>query len=348
MSRSIPMSRLATVSAIALAVAAHAVVVRGLYSEPEILLEGSAGAAEARIGSYFEDVSQGTLTPEDAEDLAEETPPEPLEPTPPEEIPQDQPAPVETAEVAEPAPLTPPVETPVETPVDTQPLTAQIPQTPDGMIPLAPQPELIEAQPEPLPEVLPDVTELAEAPPPEPLPAETPEVTEVLEAEAEPTLAESSKRPMLRDPRLETPVRPDPKPAPKPKPKVAQKQGNKQQKIEATAGASDGKATAQATTKGQGGGKTREAGNARASNYPGQVYRKLSRVRKPKVRGRGSVTVRFSVTGSGGLGGLSVARSSGSAEIDQAALSMVRRAAPFPNPPSGAQRDFRIPIDFTR
>ena len=344
MSRSIPMSRLATVSAIALAVAAHAVVVRGLYSEPEILLEGSAGAAEARIGSYFEDVSQGTLTPEDAEELAEETPPE--------EIPQDQPEPVETAEVAEPAPIEPPVEvpveTPVETPVDTQPLTAQIPQTPDGMIPLAPQPELVETQPEPLPEVLPDVTELAEAPPPEPRTAETPEVTEVLEAEAEPTLAESSKRPMLRDPQLETPVRPDPKPAPKPKPKVAQKQGNTQQKIEATAGASDGKATAQATTKGQGGGKTREAGNARASNYPGQVYRKLSRVRKPKVRGRGSVTVRFSVTGSGGLGGLSVARSSGSAEIDQAALSMVRRAAPFPNPPSGAQRDFRIPIDFTR
>ncbi|MEL6647438.1 MAG: TonB family protein [Pseudomonadota bacterium] len=44
------------------------------------------------------------------------------------------------------------------------------------------------------------------------------------------------------------------------------------------------------------------------------------------------------------MAGLSVSKSSGSARLDLAALSMVRRAAPFPAPPPGARRNFSINI----
>jgi protein TonB len=54
--------------------------------------------------------------------------------------------------------------------------------------------------------------------------------------------------------------------------------------------------------------------------------------------------VAFSVSASGGLAGVSIARSSGSAALDAAALRMVQRAAPFPPPPKGAQRSFSISI----
>ena len=60
---------------------------------------------------------------------------------------------------------------------------------------------------------------------------------------------------------------------------------------------------------------------------------------------RGATVVAFRVAGSGGLAGLSVARSSGSAALDRAALRVVQRAAPFPAPPAGAQRSFSIKIE---
>ena len=67
----------------------------------------------------------------------------------------------------------------------------------------------------------------------------------------------------------------------------------------------------------------------------------------------GSVTRFFAKLGTPGfsidqlmeLAGLSVARSSGSAALDRAALRVVQRAAPFPAPPAGAQRSFSIKIE---
>ncbi|MEO0634986.1 MAG: TonB family protein [Pseudomonadota bacterium] len=41
---------------------------------------------------------------------------------------------------------------------------------------------------------------------------------------------------------------------------------------------------------------------------------------------------------------MSIRRSSGSAELDRAAIQMIQRAAPFPPPPPGAQRSFNMPI----
>ncbi|MEM1377022.1 MAG: TonB family protein [Pseudomonadota bacterium] len=90
------------------------------------------------------------------------------------------------------------------------------------------------------------------------------------------------------------------------------------------------------------------AGRAAVSNYPGKVRRDVARTRVRRAGGRGVAYVRFTVTASGGLGSARISRSSGNANVDRAALSHVRRAAPFPKPPAGAQRTFTIPIEFRR
>jgi len=101
-------------------------------------------------------------------------------------------------------------------------------------------------------------------------------------------------------------------------------------------------------------GKARNAGNAAVTNYPGKVRAKVARAagRIPRsIRAGRDVVVSFTVTSSGGLGGVSVARSSGSPALDAAALSAVRRAAPFPAIPDGAGRSswqFTIPMGLGR
>lgn len=139
-----------------------------------------------------------------------------------------------------------------------------------------------------------------------------------------------------RDTPQKTATKAQPKPAATPAPR-----GNST--TTAQAGQSTGKATATATSSGSGGAQ-KSAGNAAASNYPGLVMRKLSRVSRPRVSSKGAALVAFGVTANGGLSGVSIARSSGSAELDRAALTVVQRAAPFPAPPTGAQRSFSVEI----
>nr|WP_258571259.1 TonB family protein [Flavimaribacter sediminis] len=93
------------------------------------------------------------------------------------------------------------------------------------------------------------------------------------------------------------------------------------------------------------------SGNAAIANYAGKVRRKILRsVRMPRNLSRRSVvTVRFSVTSSGGLASVRVVRGSGSSEIDARALDTVRRAAPFPKFPRGTNRNswqFTVPLEF--
>lgn len=85
-----------------------------------------------------------------------------------------------------------------------------------------------------------------------------------------------------------------------------------------------------------------EAGNAAASNYAGKVMRKINRTRKPSVGVRGTAIVGFKITADGGLGSVQILRSSGESRVDQAALDHLRRAAPFPAPPPGAERRFQV------
>jgi protein TonB len=120
--------------------------------------------------------------------------------------------------------------------------------------------------------------------------------------------------------------------------------------VDSKAGKQDGKVTARAASSGTVRSKTTSAssGNAAAANYPGKVFAKIARTRQRNAGGRGVVHVSFHVSASGQPVRIAVSRSSGNARVDKAALAHVKRAAPFPRPPSGARTRFVIPIEFRR
>ncbi len=166
-----------------------------------------------------------------------------------------------------------------------------------------------------------------------PQPAQSPPLSEVIRgAEPAPDMTRSP-RPIAR------PDKPEPRPKPKAQPAP---RGNAQHTQRAgSATGSDASSATRAGTPRAGGS---EQGNAAVSNYPGKVMRRLSRASRPRVGVRGEVLITFTIAGNGGLAGTSVARSSGSPRLDNAALQVVRRAAPFPRPPRGAQRSFSVRI----
>ncbi|MBM1813662.1 cell envelope integrity protein TolA [Pseudosulfitobacter pseudonitzschiae] len=178
----------------------------------------------------------------------------------------------------------------------------------------------------------------AREPPSEVTAALTPEVQQALPEEP---ATQVSRRPALRPKSIEAQApKPQPKPAPKPKP---QPKGNA--KANAVSGNTDGQAGAKARAAAdRQAAAAAKAANAAASNYPGQVMARIARLPRPRTSSRGSATIAFTIAGNGGLSGAQVAASSGSAQLDQAALDLVRRASPFPPPPKGAQRSFSIRI----
>lgn len=65
---------------------------------------------------------------------------------------------------------------------------------------------------------------------------------------------------------------------------------------------------------------------------------------------RGTVTLAFTIDRSGRLVSSRVAQGSGSRRLDQAALALLGRAAPFPAPPAGSPDalSFTVPVAFAR
>lgn len=172
--------------------------------------------------------------------------------------------------------------------------------------------------------------------PANPMPAQAVSSSEILTA-IEDTAPRVSPRPTARPDAIEqrairraaetSPARPQP-------------HGNAQ--TNATRGSASGRTTGQTTSSGP--AQPQSAGNAAAGNYPGEVQRRIARQRLPRVRSTGVAQVSFTVAPNGSLAALGLARSSGSAELDQEAVNLIRRAAPFPPPPAGAQRSFTIPV----
>lgn len=79
--------------------------------------------------------------------------------------------------------------------------------------------------------------------------------------------------------------------------------------------------------------------------YPGI----LRRLRAAGYTTSGSTVVGFTIDREGRLTMLEVSRSSGVPEVDEAALDMVRRAAPLPKPPPdlpGATVKLSLPVSF--
>ncbi|MFQ6554223.1 TonB family protein [Aestuariibius insulae] len=291
-----------------IAVTFHLVPALAFVSEEEALIESRTGSFEARIGSSFADFSQGILEAEAvtaSETLTPQTPEQAEPKTSAEPI---SPSDTVSAETAIPRPTSDALAGP-EAPV----LAPSQPSTPQSAERVSPR--------------------SAEQTPP----------AETLRAIESTTAVSRSLRPSPRPDRprqAERPRRSEP-----PQTEQAPSRGNRAQQNQ-TAGSAQGTQRATSAQAGVSSGQAVEAGTtAAATNYPGEVMRRISRVPKPRVGSRGLAVVSFSIAASGGLQSASIAQSSGSARLDQAALQVIQRAAPFPPPPAGARRSFSIRIE---
>ena len=80
------------------------------------------------------------------------------------------------------------------------------------------------------------------------------------------------------------------------------------------------------------------SGNAAVGNYAGRVLVHLNNTPPVGATARGSARVVFVINPDGTLASVDVVQSTGTFELDNAAKSQVRRAAPFPVPPGGTSR----------
>ena len=87
------------------------------------------------------------------------------------------------------------------------------------------------------------------------------------------------------------------------------------------------------------------AGNSEYSNYSGKVMKHLSRLRRPRASGPGSAYIRFVIASRGTIEHIEVSQSSGSSRFDREALIFVKKASPFPPPPTGISRSFTVEIE---
>lgn len=305
-------SRSAKMVAASTAFCVHAAALWAFVGTSEIRVEGDAGSPEAaRLGSSFADMAAGTLSASPPLETTPQTRPDEAEP--------DVTAahePHRPAQAGHTAP-TPPVKSMA---------VAALPADQAEAIP-------------------PDTVQPAQPARPSATPPDTPEV---LSPADEPNASVTrSKRPRTRSAEFEKRHEPAP-PArtarKEPGPKAAEPQPHGNSNRNARAGAATGSEQAKATAQSRNNGKSSQSGNAAASNYPGKVMRRISQVPKPRVGRRGTAVVSFTVGSGGTLAAISLARSSGSGELDQAALRVIRRAAPFPAPPPSARRNFTIRI----
>lgn len=77
----------------------------------------------------------------------------------------------------------------------------------------------------------------------------------------------------------------------------------------------------------------------------------LSKVAKAKKEGRyqgtpGATSVAFSIGDAGEVVSVAIVRPSGDQSLDDEAIAMVKRGAPYPPPPPGGRRDYAITLRF--
>lgn len=328
----------------------------------EILIEGGEEAGLMLLGNAPEDQSAAGDTATEA-DTTQVTIIPVVDAKPVETV---EARPVETVDAVEPVDEITPEITVHETVEPVVETATEAVATPDEVEPVIEEPmqmALATAMPEVLTAttVTPENTENVVAPVVEAVEPETPEVVEAVPqprpervtAEAEPAAKPKPAEVKKPEPVKQAAKKPQEKKAPaKPpaKEKATAGTGGKNQ-TDSKRGVVDGDAqgkTASASRK----GSNSSAGNASVSNYPGKVAAKLRRAvrsisRAARSKARSDVHVTFVVNAGGGVGGVSVVRSSGSPELDQAAIAIVRRAAPFPPIPQEAGRSswsFTLPL----
>lgn len=181
--------------------------------------------------------------------------------------------------------------------------------------------------------------------PDEPAPADAAEPE--AEPDVDPTVMPAPPQPRARPPRPAPPVETAARTVEPPREPPAAKKPPPPKRASAPSDA--GAASSGAGGGGQGLGQ----GDPQASRYRSQVAAKLMANRfypngARRDRLEGTATVAFMIDRRGRAGDIAVVRSSGSAILDEAARSMVRRAEPFPPPPAslGNSVAIRAPLRF--
>ncbi|GLQ11845.1 hypothetical protein GCM10007913_37770 [Devosia yakushimensis] len=286
----------------------------------------SVSSVSSNLTSTLEEGSAENLVSSGSETVSPE-PSETLEPVEP-EIETAQP-PVEEAlppEAVEPPPPeeAPPVETATAEPVEAEPIEP-VTETMEVAVLATPM-----STPAPIDTVAPMATETVEpeevtdfnaAPVPHVLSFERPSAPTQRPRPQQPAPTQQATRPALQKP---------------------PQQGN--------SGQSNADSAAAQATAGQQGAQG-SGGAAQTASWERQVSRRLNNAKRyPRSAGgaTGTAVVRFTIAANGGLGGVSLIRSSGHPALDQAAIDAVTRAAPFPPPPDGTSRGLGVPVDFTR
>ncbi|MDO6728808.1 TonB family protein [Marinovum sp. 2_MG-2023] len=184
---------------------------------------------------------------------------------------------------------------------------------------------------------------VATEPPVSTEPAVSPKGSELITAQTPETAdPHASLRPKIRPPGFEQVAPPAPN---RPKKTATTQTPRGTAKTTTRAGAAQATGTNRAASTATPARKQAvKPGNAAAANYPGKVMARLRRAGTLKTGVKGKVRVQFTIAANGRLAAARVTRSSGSGKLDNAALRVIRRAAPFPKPPAGAQRTFSLTL----
>ncbi|WP_106751290.1 TonB family protein [Pannonibacter carbonis] len=206
--------------------------------------------------------------------------------------------------------------------------------------------------------VVPPVAELTSIAPVDPMqpivPLLAPEQTPVEPEQAPVVTAMPEVKPVKPEPQKPETQKPEPqKPEPKKQPakKVAKVEKKAGAEINSQRGGEVVTSTAvQSNANGTADGSGDEQGEGARTNYKGKVIAKLRRAKQAaRGGGQGTATVEFVVARDGSVSSIKLVRSAGDAALDEAALAMVRRAAPMPAFPDDIRQPslfFRVPVEF--
>ncbi len=150
-------------------------------------------------------------------------------------------------------------------------------------------------------------------------------------------------------------VKPDPAREPEPDPKMERSEQQPGHIKSETGAGAVAQLAQEAKVRGGAAATATAEGEAAANASPGERSRYAMLVRdalgptRPRHEGTsGSVAVTFTLDPAGAVQSVGVVKSSGSPELDEAAMSAVQRTA-FPKPPDGmsdAQRSYVVSFDF--
>jgi len=170
---------------------------------------------------------------------------------------------------------------------------------------------------------------------------------------AQPKKAETSETAQSPNQKKEDAAEDKPKTAEQPK---AEQQKKKQEQAAPSIAAAPSRAAGSPGNQSQAGanGQVQHGGQAAVSSYNALVIAHLQRYRvypeaARAARATGVSTVRFTLAASGTVVAVSLAGSSGTGMLDQAAIAMVQRASPFPPIPASLGRGsmtFAAPVRF--